>query len=108
MNIRFSPGAVRCRVTHDELDSLLVGRAVALEVALPRHHTFRLNVRPAAVGGWQLDSDPTGMWIAIPRGALESLSQSLPSKEGIEQSFEVDGGSKVLISFEVDLRRGIE
>lgn len=106
MNIRFSPGALRCRVNQAELESLLVGRAVALEVALPRHHTFRLNVRPAAVGGWGLESDPTGMWITIPRAELESLSQSLPSKEGIEKSFDVDSGSQVNVSFEVDLRKG--
>lgn len=106
MNIRFSPGFVRCRVTHDELDSLLVGRAIALEVALPRNHTFRVNVRPAVVGGWQFDSDPTGMWITIPRSALESLSQSLPSREGIEQGFEVGGGAKVNVVFEVDVREG--
>lgn len=105
MNIRFSPGAVRCRVSHEELDSLLVGRAVVLEVALPRNHAFRLNLRPATVGGWQLDSDPTGMWITIPRTALESLSQSLPSREGIEQDFEVGSGATLKVSFEVDVRK---
>ena len=105
MNIRFSAGAVRCRATRDELDSLLAGRAVALEVAMPRHHAFRLNVRPAMVGGWLLDSDPTGVWITIPRAALESLAQMLPSKEGVENRFDLENGGAVVVSFEVDLQQ---
>jgi hypothetical protein len=105
MNIKFSPGAVRCRVAQNELDSLLAGRAVTLEVSLPRHHAFRLNVRPALVGGWLLDSDPTGLWITIPRTALEGLSQSLPSKEGIENKFDLENGGGVVVSFEVDVRK---
>lgn len=105
MNIKFSSGAIRCRVTQEELAALLLGRAIKLEVALPRHHAFRLNVRPAVVGGWLLESDPTGLWIAIPRASLETLSQSLPSKEGIDNHFDLGGGGTVRVSFEVDLRR---
>lgn len=104
MNIKFSTGAVRCRVTRDELDSLLAGRAIALQVPMPRHHAFRLNVRPAMVGGWLLDSDPTGLWITIPRAALEGLAQVLPSKEGIENRFDLENGGAVVVGFEVDLQ----
>lgn len=103
MNIKFSAGAVRCRVTRPELDSLLSSRAVTLEVALPRNHVFRVNVRPAAVGGWLLQSDPTGLWITIPRGELEALAESVPSREGIEKHFDLNGGS-VRVQFEVDVR----
>lgn len=110
MNVRFSDQALRCRVTRAELDLLLLGRAIALEVALPRDHKFRVNVRPGALpaaanNGWQLESDPTGVWLTIPRAQLDSLSQALPSKEGIEQSFETANGGSVRVSFEVDLRR---
>lgn len=105
MNIKFSHGAVRCRVTQEELDALLLGRAIKLEVPLPRHHAFRMNVRPAVVGGWLLESDPTGYWIAIPRAALEALAQSLPSKDGIENAFDLGGGGTVRVNFEVDVRK---
>lgn len=104
MKVRFSDQSVRCRVTRAELERLLTGRAIALEVALPRDHTFRVSIRPAAIDGWQLDSDPTGLWLSIPRTELESLSQSLPSKEGIEQAFDISNGSSLMVSFEVDLR----
>jgi len=105
MNIRFSAGAIRCRVSPKELDSLQSGRAITLEVFLPRKHAFRANIRPGVVGGWLLDSDPTGLWITIPRAELEVLTQSLPSREGIEHKFDLADGGTVLVSFEVDLRK---
>ena len=104
MNVRFSDHALRCRVTSAELERLLSGRAVELQVALPRDHTFRVNVRPAAFDGWQLDSDPTGVWLTIPRGDLEGLAQNLPAREGIERSFDTAGGGRVHVSFEVDVK----
>jgi hypothetical protein len=104
VNVRFSDRALRCRITQTELELLLSGRAIALEVALPRDHTFRVNVRPAAFNGWQLDSDPTGVWLTIPRDDLESLAQSVPSREGIERSFDTAGGGSVHVTFEVDVR----
>lgn len=103
MNVRFSDRAIRCRVRRAELERLLTGRAVALELCLPRDRRFRVNVRPAVLETWQLESDPTGIWVTIPRSQLELLAQALPRKEGIEHSFEAAEGS-VLVSFEVDLR----
>lgn len=104
MNIKFSHDAVRCRVSRSELDRLLGGRAIALEVPLPRNHLFRANVWPGAMGGWQLESDPTGIWITIPKAELQSLAESLPSKEGIEQEFDTLTDAKVKVSFEVDVK----
>jgi hypothetical protein len=103
MNVRFSDRAIRLRVSRAELDQLLSGRAVALELSLPRGRRFRTNVRPAALDVWQLDSDPTGFWISLPRSELEVFAQTLPRKEGIEHRFETADG-EVLVAFEVDLR----
>lgn len=103
MNIKFASDAVRCRVSRAELDRLLSGRAVTLEVPLPRNHVFRASVWPGAMGGWQLESDPTGIWITIPKSELQALAESLPRKEGLGQEFEaMDGTVKVV--FEVDVR----
>ena len=104
MNVRFSELALRCRITRAELERLLSGRAIALEVALPRDHVFRISVRPAAVGDWQLESDPTGVWLTIPRADLETLAANLPAREGLERSFDTSAGGAVQVSFEVDLR----
>jgi hypothetical protein len=104
MNIKFSSGAVRCRVSRAELDRLLAGRAIAFEVPLPpRNHVFRANIWPGALSGWQLESDPTGIWITIPKAELQTLAESLPSKEGIEKEFEAGDGA-VTVSLEVDVR----
>lgn len=104
MNVRFSEQAIRCRAAAAELQQLLTGRALSLELVLPRDRKFRVNVRPAALETWQLESDPTGIWIAIPRSQLQELAQMLPSKEGIEHSFEaVQGG--LTVTFEVDLKK---
>ncbi|HEX2494748.1 MAG TPA: hypothetical protein VHK24_13325 [Steroidobacter sp.] len=104
MNVRFSEGALRCRVTRAELERLLAGRSIALEIALPRDHIFRVSIRPTTLGGWQLESDPTGVWLTIARSDLESLSAALPSKEGLEHWFDTASGGKLSVSFEVDLK----
>lgn len=106
MNVRFSNESVRCRVKRTELDGLLAGRAISLELALPRDHVFRVNVRPSALEEWKLDSDPTGLWITIPAQALQSLSESLPSREGIQHTFALGNGGSVVVSFEVDVKEG--
>lgn len=108
MNIRLSAGNVRVRVMRSELDTLLSSRAIKLELALPRNHLFRVNIRPAVIGGWSLESDPTGLWITIPRAELEALSQSLPSRDGLEHSFELANDGSVQVSFEVDVRENQE
>jgi hypothetical protein len=103
MNVRFSDGAIRCRATSTELERLQSGRAISLELCLPRERRFLINVRPAALETWQLESDPTGIWISIPRSQLEALANSLPSRDGIEHGFEAAEG-RVIVSFEVDVR----
>lgn len=103
MKVRFSDREIRCRVAAAELQQLLTGRAIALELGLPRDRRFRINVRPAMLATWQLDSDPTGIWVSIPRAQLEALSQSLPSKQGIEHEFETAQGG-VTVKFEVDVK----
>jgi hypothetical protein len=104
MNVRFSEQAIRCRATSAELQQLLTGRALTLELSLPRDRKFLVNMRPAALETWQLDSDPTGIWIAIPRSQLQALAETVPSKEGIEHSFETAQGG-LTVTFEVDLRK---
>jgi hypothetical protein len=107
MNVRFSDRAIRCRATSSELQQLLTGRAIALEICLPRDRRFRVNVRPAALETWQLESDPTGLWLSIPRSKLEALAQTLPSKQGVEHGFETAQGS-VVVKFEVDVKNQAE
>lgn len=105
MNIKFSAAALRCRVSGQELEVLLSSRAIALELELPRNHRFRVNVKPTVIGGWQLDSDPTGLWLSIPHDELEALSRTLPSRKGLEHDFDLAGGGVLQVGFEVDVRQ---
>jgi hypothetical protein len=103
MNVRFTADSIRCRLTSAEFDRLSSGRTVELVVSLPRNHAFKINVRPNALNQWQLDSDPTGIWITVPASELKSFAETLPSREGIERSFDLGSGS-VSVVIEVDVR----
>ena len=106
MDVRFSGQAVFCQISRAELERLVSGRAVDLVVALPRHHAFRMSVRPSAMsadrGGWQLDSDPTGMWLTIPRADLEQLGQTTAFAERLMRQFPVSSDEHVQVTLEVE------
>jgi hypothetical protein len=103
VNLRMSEHSLRWRVTRAEVDLLLSGRAAKLLVPLPRAHSFQAVVRVSAIQGWQLDSDPTGIWLTLPRAELQALADALPTKDPIEHSLEV-GGQELKLFFEVDVR----
>lgn len=104
MDVRFSGQALYCHISRDELERLASGRSVELHVALPRHHTFRLSLRPSAMsadrGGWQLESDPTGIWVTIPRAELEQLGQTKSFAERLVHDFPVSPGQQVQVILE--------
>jgi hypothetical protein len=102
MVVTFAAGAVSCRVTRMELDRLLSGRAITLDVVLPREHRFRMNIRPASLNGWQLESDPTGLWLSIPRTDLESLQKALDSDSAMERTLETSNGGSIDVHVEVE------
>ena len=104
MNIRFSDQHIRFRVSQSELDQLLTGRRLVLAVPMPRAHQINANVSVTQMGDWQLDSDPTGLWLSIPRDALTQFASNLPSKEGIEHEFDLGQGKNLSVGFEVDLK----
>ena len=103
--MRFAADAVRCRVTRAEMDQLLSSGSLQLKVPLPRNHQFQVTVRAAQLATWSLDSDPTGLWIEIPRSEVAQLAAALPSREGIEHGFELEPGRMMRVAFEVDVRK---
>ena len=105
MNVRFSDRHIRFRVARHELDRLLSGRSLALDVSMPRSHQFRASINVTPLGDWQLDSDPTGLWLSIPRSALEDLLESLPRKEGLQHVFSTGTDGSLAVAFEVDLQK---
>lgn len=106
MDVRFSGQALHCQISRFELQRLAAGRSVELHVELPRHHAFRLSLRPSAMsaarGGWQLDSDPTGIWLSIPRAEIEQLGQTTAFAERLVHDFAVSADQHVQVILEAE------
>ena len=104
MDVRFSGQTLYCHISRAELEQLASGRSVDMQVALPRHHAFRVSVRPSVMsaerGGWQLESDPTGIWLTIPRADLEQLGQTESFAERLVHDFPVSADQQVKVILE--------
>lgn len=104
MDVRFSGQALYCHISRAELERLASGRSVDLNVSLPRHHAFRVSLRPSIMsadrGGWQLESDPTGIWVTIPRAELEQLGQTESFAERLVHDFPVSANQQVQVILE--------
>ena len=59
-------------------------------------------------GGWQLDSDPTGIWLTIPRAELEQLGQTESFAERLMREFPVAAGQQVKVILEALLEAQAE
>jgi len=105
MNVRFADRHIRFRVQTREFDLLLAGRSLSLDVPMPGAHQFCATVNATPLGEWQLSSDPTGLWLSIPKSALEDLRRSPPGKEGLERQFATAASGALTVAFEVDLRK---
>jgi hypothetical protein len=104
MNIRFAPGQIRFRIDRLELETLLGGRALVMRVDLPGQHAFTASVNPDRLGTWRLDSDPTGMWLVVPRRALAAFEDGVPTADGLTHRFELATGGELELTLEVDVR----
>lgn len=51
-------------------------------------------------GGWQLDSDPTGIWLTVPRAELEQLGQTETFAERLAHEFPLPADQKVQVVLE--------
>ena len=104
MDVRFSGQSLFCQITRSELARLSSGRALDLIVQLPRDHSFHLSLRPSPMsadrGGWQLDSDPTGIWMTVPRAELELLGQTTAFAERLTRDFPVADCERVQVILE--------
>ena len=105
MDVHFAGQTLHCQLSRSELQRLATGRAVDLQVLLPRNHSFKITVRPSAMpaerGGWQLDSDPTGIWLSVPSTQIELLGQTESFSERLMRDFPVSGGGQVQVILEV-------
>jgi len=52
-------------------------------------------------GGWQLESDPTGIWLTIPRAELDQLGQTEMFAERLMREFPVSSDQQMQAILEV-------
>jgi len=103
MNLRFASNSIRVRVSREEFEHLRSGTPMGLEVPLPRGHIFRAKINLSSDAQWHFDSDPTGLWLSLPRNEVNALANELPSREGIGHEFETNHG-QLEVHFEVDVK----
>jgi len=93
MEARISGQTLLCQISRSELDRMISGRAIDLDLRLPRNHHFRISVRPSPLdaerGGWRLDSDPTGIWLTIPNDQLQLFGQTKTFAERLIREFPI-------------------
>lgn len=51
-------------------------------------------------GGWQLQSDPTGIWLTVPRTELEQLGQTETFAERLMRDFPVSEDRQIQVILE--------
>lgn len=51
-------------------------------------------------GGWQLESDPTGIWVTLPRTELEQLGQTESFAERLMHDFPLAANQQVQVILE--------
>lgn len=51
-------------------------------------------------GGWQLDSDPTGIWLTVPRVELQMFGQTTTFAERLTRDFPASDGQHVQVILE--------
>lgn len=104
MNLRISNHQLRFRITRDELDLLLGGTILHLELDIGAqplicHISTSDGMEPLNL------SIAGNLWhLAVNKDALTNFAASLPTREGIEHEVQL-GASPVRLMLEVDVRR---
>jgi hypothetical protein len=80
-----------------ERAEFLRGRAVSIAVDLPRRRSLSVSIASSLVGDWRCDSDPTGIWINVPRGACGE-----PLAPELVHEFVVDDGRALRLTVVFD------
>lgn len=103
MNLQFAANRIHIHATADEFQQLCDNRTLTLDVPLPHGHAFRAKLNTISSSDWLCESDPTGLWLSMPRRELRELAAAQPGQVGLVHHFDTQRGD-LEISFEVDDR----
>jgi hypothetical protein len=106
MNLRISKDQLRFRIAKEELAELLMGNDICLEPPLSSKQKYFVmldNIETPLL----LREEENKIILAVNKKYLEGFSEQLPSREGIEHEFQINGRSVKLV-LEVDVRKSIK
>lgn len=102
MNVRFSDGEIRFRVTMPEFDRLIKGEYLQLET-IPLTFVVQMAKKPVEQA-MVIDLSCGAVHLVISPEEVEALQTRLPSKEGIEKHLSLGMGKSIDVAFEVDVK----
>ncbi len=102
MNIRFSDGEIRFRVTAQEFEKLNKGEYVQLET-IPLTFVVTIAKKPLDQA-MVIDLSCSAVQLVISPEEMKSFQARLPSKHGIEKTLSMGMGKTIDVAFEVDVR----
>ena len=107
MNIKILKNELRFRIDHSDVELLLAGENLLLEMSIFPEHSlcFILSVIDAANQKLQFVSEKSTVKLFVLKDALLALQKRLPSKEGIQENVMDCGGKTLKLTVEVDLKR---
>lgn len=91
MDLQFAAASIGIRINREELSKLYAGNSIGLNVSMPCSHMFRVKLGQTNLSGWQFDSDPTGLWLSVPRAQLALLVDNPTAHKSIEHQFATQG-----------------
>ncbi len=106
MNLRISKDQLRFRISREELAELLLGNDICLEPPLSsqqKHLIILDNIETPLL----LREEDNKIILAVNKKYLEEFSEHIPSREGIEHEFQINGISVKLV-LEVDVRKSMK
>ena len=102
MKVQFEAGRLRLRVTRAELQALRAGNVLSTRLDWPGGG-WRVDAIAAAAGG--IEAAAGTLRILLAQSQLATLESTLPSREGLRQTFPLPAGP-IELRFEVDLHDG--
>jgi hypothetical protein len=105
MKLHVQQQSLRVRVTEAELQDLLSGRSLRLDVTFGGTTLFGLLV----VGGPETSFEPGSTWrLRLSEPALRVYAESLPRRDALVVELANPGGEPLRLEFEVDVRDSVK
>jgi len=104
VNLRISENQLRFRITRDELDFLMNGEILQLDLNLSTQRLVYSISTSDSAAPLALIAGQNLLHLAVNKVTLTEFASNLPAREGIEHEVQL-GMSHVTLMLEVDVRR---